>query len=169
MEPQEKKTILADIKTYRRAYILTAITSFGGMLFGWDTGLIGGVLSMKAFQESFDLNSKSSSFKNLSGSIVSVLQAGCFFGAMSSFYISDKLGRKLALLIAAVIFLIGSTIQTCSGLGNKSLGILYAGRVIGGFGVGLVSGKLTESDLPNAVLLTIFSSCGADVYRRECQ
>jgi SP family sugar:H+ symporter-like MFS transporter len=30
-----------DIKTYRRAYTLTAIASFGGMLFGWDTGLIG--------------------------------------------------------------------------------------------------------------------------------
>lgn len=30
-----------DIKTYRRAYLLTAIASFGGMLFGWDTGLIG--------------------------------------------------------------------------------------------------------------------------------
>jgi SP family sugar:H+ symporter-like MFS transporter len=30
-----------DIKTYRRAYTLTAVASFGGMLFGWDTGLIG--------------------------------------------------------------------------------------------------------------------------------
>jgi hypothetical protein len=30
-----------DIKTYRKAYLLTAIASFGGMLFGWDTGLIG--------------------------------------------------------------------------------------------------------------------------------
>jgi hypothetical protein len=30
-----------DVKTYRRAYTLTAIASFGGMLFGWDTGLIG--------------------------------------------------------------------------------------------------------------------------------
>lgn len=26
-----------DIKEYRRAYILTAVASFGGMLFGWDT------------------------------------------------------------------------------------------------------------------------------------
>lgn len=30
-----------DIKAYRKAYTLTAIASFGGMLFGWDTGLIG--------------------------------------------------------------------------------------------------------------------------------
>lgn len=34
--------VWADIKTYRRAYLLTAVASFGGMLFGWDTGLIGG-------------------------------------------------------------------------------------------------------------------------------
>lgn len=33
--------IWRDVKTYRRAYLLTAIASFGGMLFGWDTGLIG--------------------------------------------------------------------------------------------------------------------------------
>lgn len=46
---------------------------------------------MDAFQHSFGLDPKSSSFGNLQGNIVSVLQAGCFFGAMSSFYISDKL------------------------------------------------------------------------------
>jgi len=83
--------IWADIKTYRRAYILTVVASFGGMLFGWDTGLIGGVLTMDAFQHSFNLDPKSKNFSNLQGNIVSVLQGGCFFGAMSSFYLSDKL------------------------------------------------------------------------------
>jgi len=33
--------VWADVKAYRRAYLLTAVASFGGMLFGWDTGLIG--------------------------------------------------------------------------------------------------------------------------------
>lgn len=33
--------VWTDVKAYRRAYILTAVASFGGMLFGWDTGLIG--------------------------------------------------------------------------------------------------------------------------------
>jgi len=56
-----------------------------------DTGLIGGVLTMDAFQHSFGLNPKSKNFSDLQGNIVSVLQGGCFFGAASSFYLSDKL------------------------------------------------------------------------------
>lgn len=77
-------TIWQDLVKYRQVYFLTAVAAFGGMLFGWDTGLIGGVLTMKSFQDSFGLDKESPAFSNLSGNIVSVLQAGCFFGAMSS-------------------------------------------------------------------------------------
>lgn len=95
---------------------------------------------MDAFHESFGLNDKSKGeFANLQGNIVSVLQAGCFFGALASFYISDTFGRKWALIIADIIFIIGSTVQTLCALGTKSLTQLYVGRVIGGFGVGLIS------------------------------
>jgi SP family sugar:H+ symporter-like MFS transporter len=132
-----------DIKTYRNAYLLTVITAFGGMLFGWDTGLIGGVLTMKPFQESFGLKNvtpeEKKAFSNLSGNIVSVLQAGCFFGAMSSFYISDKFGRRTALIVGDIVFLVGSVLQTCSGINTTSLTLLYIGRAVGGFGVGLIS------------------------------
>lgn len=147
--------VWSDIKKYRRAYILTVVASFGGMvmsfvavlspaltisqLFGWDTGLIGGVLRMDAFQESFNLDPNSSDFANLQGNIVSVLQAGCFFGALASFYVNDTFGRKWALVIADIIFIIGSLIQTLCALGTKDLTQLYIGRVIGGFGVGLIS------------------------------
>ncbi|KAJ0106901.1 MFS quinate transporter [Diaporthe amygdali] len=138
-EAPRKSTIWEDIKAYRRTYWLTAVASFGGMLFGWDTGLIGGVLTMDAFQHSFNLDSKSSSFANLQGNIVSVLQGGCFFGAAASFWLSDKIGRKWSLISADLIFIIGSVIQTCSGLGTTDLTQLYIGRFIGGFGVGLIS------------------------------
>jgi len=141
--PSKMNAIWADIKTYRNAYILTFITSFGGMLFGWDTGLTGGVLTMEPFQKSFDLKTTTAAekkaFSNLSGNIVSVLQAGCFFGAMSSFYVSDTFGRRTALMFGAIVFLVGSTMQTCSGLRSTSLTLLYCGRVVGGFGVGLIS------------------------------
>ncbi|KAM3416557.1 hypothetical protein BST61_g8147 [Cercospora zeina] len=133
------KTMWQDVVQYRRTYLLTAVASFGGMLFGWDTGLIGAVLTMKSFQNSFGLDENSPEFANLSGNIVSVLQAGCFFGALASFFVSDKFGRKKALIFADVIFIIGSIIQTCSGLSSTSLAELYVGRVVGGFGVGLIS------------------------------
>ena len=94
---------------------------------------------MKSFQHSFGLNSKSKAYSNLSGNIVSVLQAGCFFGALASFWVSDKLGRRTALIIADIIFLFGSLLQVCSGINTRSLSLLYAARVIGGFGVGLIS------------------------------
>mgnify|MGYP001940317444 CR=1 FL=1 len=94
---------------------------------------------MDAFQHSFNLDRGSPHFANLQGNIVSVLQAGCFFGALASFYVSDTFGRKWALIIADIIFILGSLVQTLSGIGNSNLGQLYAGRVIGGFGVGLIS------------------------------
>lgn len=58
---------------------------------------------------------------------------------MSSFYISDTFGRKKALIIADIIFLVGSLIQTLCAINTTSLAQLYVGRVIGGFGVGLIS------------------------------
>jgi SP family sugar:H+ symporter-like MFS transporter len=94
---------------------------------------------MDAFQHSFALNNKSKDFANLQGNIVSVLQAGCFFGALASFYVSDTFGRKAALIFADIIFIIGSIIQTTCAIGTTSLTQLYIGRVIGGFGVGLIS------------------------------
>lgn len=140
MKAPNVSEIWNDIVQYRRAYFLTAVASFGGMLFGWDTGLIGGVLTMDSFNNSFGLDRDSSEHASIEGNIVSVLQAGCFFGAMSSFYLGDKLGRKMSLLLADVIFIIGSIVQTTCAMGaGNDMAQLYVGRVIGGFGVGLTS------------------------------
>lgn len=48
-------------------------------------------------------------------------------------------GRKWALILADLIFLAGSIIQTCAGINTTSLAELYVGRFVGGFGVGLIS------------------------------
>lgn len=137
------KESIGDFKRNQNAYILTFLASFGGMLFGWDTGLIGGVLTMESFQRSFALRNTTPEerrkFSSISGNIVSVLQAGCFFGAISSYYLSHHFGRKYALMQGTFIFLLGSILQTCSGLNTTSLTQLYIGRIVGGLGVGLVS------------------------------
>lgn len=67
---------------------------------------------MKAFQKSFGLINRGDSLAQLQGNIVSVLQAGCFFGAMSGLYLPDRYGRKPTMVLSGIIFLIGSLIQT---------------------------------------------------------
>ncbi|CAE6524291.1 unnamed protein product [Rhizoctonia solani] len=134
-----------DMVVNRRAYWMATSACWGGMLFGWDTGLIGGILPRASFKHSFGLDTPAMAkdYANLQGWIVTVLQAGCFFGAMSAAFFSDRFGRKNALFIAAFFFFLGSILQTVPALGSQSphssLSQLYCGRAIGGFGVGIVS------------------------------
>ena len=73
---------------------------------------------------------------NFSANVVSLLQAGCFFGALAAAPLADKFGRRIGLLASAIFFVIGSAMQTWAA-GQKSL--LFAGRAIGGLGVGAAS------------------------------
>lgn len=66
--------------SYRHAYALAASAAMGSIFYGWDIGLIGGVLSMKSFQSAFGINVLSTSAKaNLNGNIVAILQGGCLY------------------------------------------------------------------------------------------
>lgn len=129
-----------DIADNWRVYLLGVCASFGGLLFGYDTGVIGGVLTTKAFQASFGLagQENANALADLKGNIVSSLQAGCFLGAAMGLFVPDRIGRKPTIFIAGLVFLIGSIIQTICRIGSQSegaaLGQLYAGRVIGGIG-----------------------------------
>lgn len=77
-----------------------------------------------------------SNISTLQGNIVSILQGGAFFGALFGAPMEDRLGRKIALMIGSVIFIIGGVVQTaCFG----SLDQFYVGRFVAGFGVGVMS------------------------------
>ncbi|KAG8751537.1 hypothetical protein FRC14_007799, partial [Serendipita sp. 396] len=135
--------VYRDIKANPRYYWMAASACWGGMLFGWDSGLIGGILDRPAFKHAFGLSDNPKAYADIKGWIASVLHAGCFFGAMSAAFISERFGRKGALMIAAFWFHLGSLLQTTSASGSQSsssaLTQLYIGRAIGGYGVGMVS------------------------------
>jgi len=75
---------------------------------------------------------------DVSSNVVSVLQAGAFFGALGSAPISSKIGRRLTLLGFTIIFLIGAILTTVAN-GDHGLSEIYGGRVILGFGIGGIS------------------------------
>ena len=71
---------LSDITRYRHAYAIAASAAMGSIFYGWDIGLIGGVIALPSFRSYFGLAEMSSSAQaNLSGNIVSVLQGGCLY------------------------------------------------------------------------------------------
>ncbi|KAJ6109483.1 sugar transporter [Penicillium sp. IBT 16267x] len=120
-----------------RVYILAIVTSMGAFLFGYDLAFIGTSIELAPFKKDFGLDGASQSVQNaFSANIVSLLQAGCFFGALAAAPVGDKLGRRLALAIGAIAFIVGSIMQTVSA-GNKS--VMFVGRAIGGVGVGFAS------------------------------
>ncbi|KAI0795976.1 general substrate transporter [Abortiporus biennis] len=126
-----------------RVYWLAFIAYWGIVLFGYDTGIGGGVVTQPYFQQYFgiaDTNGHVDKHKsdNISSNVVSVLQAGAFFGALGSAPISSWLGRRITLLIFSIIFSVGAVLQTVAG-GSRGLGYVYAGRVVAGVGIGAIS------------------------------
>lgn len=110
-------------------YLCAAFSAVGGLLFGYDIGVISGVLTMPYFREKFP------SGPAKEGSIVSSFLAGCFAGALISGYSADKLGRRLSILIGSLTFTVGGILQATS----ETFAQLYAGRVVSGISIGILS------------------------------
>lgn len=114
--------------------MLTIVASVGGLVFGYDTGVAGGVVAMQTFKDDFGLTPENES--EIQGNCVALLQAGCFFGVIAMAFVTDKLGRKKAIMGASTLFSIGAVLQTAA---SGIVGLFYAGRVISGLGVGAAS------------------------------
>jgi len=115
--------------------VVGAFVTVAGFLFGYDTGLINSVSEMPYFLTHMTHDQHSLSTKERS-IVVSFLALGTFFGALSAPYIADKHGRKLPIIISSlVIFTTGNALQVAS----KTLTLLTAGRVVSGYGIGIMS------------------------------
>ncbi|KAI1398029.1 general substrate transporter [Hypoxylon fuscum] len=120
-----------------RVYLLACSACFGAMSFGWDSGVIGGVINLDEFIAAYGLGSKDDvATANLQGNIVSVLQAGCFVGALAAYPLTDAFGRKFCLMYAACFTLVGVVMQAAA---SGHLEAMYIGRFVSGLGVGASS------------------------------
>ncbi|KAJ5462371.1 hypothetical protein N7530_010576 [Penicillium desertorum] len=126
------------------AIMIGLFVAFGGVLFGYDTGTISGILAMKKWREMFStgyINEKDhwpDVTSSESSMIVSLLSAGTFFGALGAAPIADKFGRRWGMIMECVVFCFGVILQTIA----TSIPLFVAGRFFAGLGVGLLSATI---------------------------
>jgi sugar porter (SP) family MFS transporter len=104
--------------------------AIGGFLFGYDSGIIASTIAQPHFVEYMGKPTTSET-----GGIVSSFTGGAILGSLSISYLADKLGRKKAVFVGAVISCLGCALQG----GAANIPMMIAGRFIAGFAVGLLS------------------------------
>lgn len=109
---------------------VATLAGMGFLLFGYDQGVMGGLLTLPSFEKQFPLMAEDATIQ---GTIISIYEIGCMIGALSTMYLGDKFGRRLMIFIGAIIMTIGAILQ-CS---SYSLGQFVVGRIVTGVGNGL--------------------------------
>jgi len=116
-------------KTNATVIIVCFLAAIAGLMFGLDTGVISG--AKQFIIKDFGLEAH----LGLQGWLVAALTVGAAIGAVSAGALSSGIGRKYSLLLAAVIFVLGSLLSASS----PNIGILIFARGFIGLAVGIAS------------------------------
>lgn len=113
-----------NIAQRKRLHQIVFVATFGGLLFGYDTGVINGALS--SLKESFKLS------LNTQGLIMGVLLGGAAIGSLVGGRLADFIGRRQYLLYLSFAYLFGTVLSILS----PNLSVLLIARFILGYAVG---------------------------------
>lgn len=97
----------------------SSFLAIGGFLFGYDSGIIGGVISFDTFKDYFH-NPNSTT----TGAIVSTFQGGAMLGTIINMVFADRLGRKRTIAAGSIVSLLGCVLQAAA----VNMAMLMAGR-----------------------------------------
>ena len=111
--------------------LIAAVSALGGLLFGYDTGVING--SQFYLTKFFDLSDV------LKGWVVGSALLGCLVGAILAAPLSIKIGRKWSLIVSAILFTISAYGSGLPELFPQTISVLVLFRIIGGLGIGIAS------------------------------
>ncbi|KAI9151525.1 MFS glucose transporter mfs1 [Paramyrothecium foliicola] len=111
-------------------YLICALASLGGALFGFDISSMSGVLATQAYRRFFDNPSPTAQ-----GGITAAMPAGSLFGSLVSSALADRLSRKTALQVGCGLWIVGSVLQCAA----QGVPMLCVGRVVAGLCVGITS------------------------------
>ena len=109
---------------------ITSVCSSGFLLFGYDQGVMSGVVI-----SDFWLSSMGNPSTLMIGTITALYDVGAFLGAIAAAFTAEPLGRKRTLILGAVILLLGAIIMG-SAFGRVQF---MVARIITGVGIGYIT------------------------------
>lgn len=116
-------------KTY--LILITIVSALGGLLFGYDTGVING--AQYYFSQYFELD------PGMKGWVVGSALLGCFIGAIVAGPMSNAIGRKYSLIISSILFTVSAAGSGLPEFLPQSVSLLVIFRILGGLGIGIAS------------------------------
>ncbi|MCJ1304603.1 hypothetical protein MMC08_007416 [Hypocenomyce scalaris] len=124
--------------TLSRLVALTCSVAF--ILFGYEQGVMGGLITGSAFTKQFPSINTTTANGNaqLQGFVVAIYNIGCWAGSLLTMVVGERLGRKKTIMFGALVLAIGTIIQ-CSAYG---LAQLMVGRLITGTGNGIITSTI---------------------------
>jgi MFS transporter, SP family, galactose:H+ symporter len=108
-------------------YFIAGVAALGGLLFGYDTGVISGALLF--IRQALSLS------PTMQGIVVAIVLAGAAIGAAVAGAMSDRFGRRRVILGAALLFVLGALFSAVA----VELSLLLAGRFLVGLAIGVAS------------------------------
>lgn len=116
----------------RAAVTFAAVSGFS--LFGYDQGLMSGIITGEQFNTTFPATFNN---KTIQGAVTASYEIGCFFGALFALFKGDHIGRRPLIIVGSLIIVVGAIISTVAFEDHWALGQFVVGRVITGLGNGL--------------------------------
>ncbi|HEX3961948.1 MAG TPA: sugar porter family MFS transporter [Trebonia sp.] len=112
----------------RHVAVAAAICALGGLLFGYDTGVVSGAL---LFLKK-DFGGLSSFQQEL---VTSLLLVGAVIGALTAGRVADRIGRRITVMVTALVFVLGVLLAAFT----PTYPVLLVARIIIGLAVGAAS------------------------------
>ncbi|KAI9669209.1 MAG: hypothetical protein M1817_004704 [Caeruleum heppii] len=111
-------------------YFTSVFVSLGVFLFGYDQGVMSGIITGPYFMDYFNQPTRAEV-----GTMVAILEVGAFVASLGVGRIGDIIGRRKTILYGSIIFFVGGGLQAFA----NGMPMMLLGRIIAGVGVGALS------------------------------
>ncbi|KAG5368663.1 Sugar transporter STL1 [Yarrowia sp. C11] len=137
------KTSFMGFRGQKLHHYVATVAGMGFLLFGYDQGVMGGLLTLPSFVKQFPKMDTSDylppdvkSFNTtIQGTAIAIYEIGCMMGALFTMWAGDKVGRRYIIYYGSIIMTVGAVLQCAS----YSLGMFITGRVVSGVGNGFIT------------------------------